>query len=125
IGLEMTKADPPDRGGIDQCGHGVAHGRKQPLHAGVIQQRLLIAHEKLIELEIALRNKRGDPINIGGDFGDLGHRFSSYVFTNLPECINFLNSSTMPSRRYIRPSLQSPSAIRTPAPFPKRSIGGA
>jgi hypothetical protein len=41
----------------------------------VKQQGLLVVHEKLIELQIHLRNKGGDAIHIGGDFRDLGHRF--------------------------------------------------
>jgi hypothetical protein len=80
IGFEMTEADPSDSGGRQQRGHSVPHDWKQSFHTRVKQQGLLVAHEKLIELEIRLRNKCGDAIHIGGDFRDLGHRFFSHHF---------------------------------------------
>src|SRR5574337_1988850 len=50
------------------------HHREKPFHASVIQQGLVVPHQELIELEIRLGDEGGDAIEVGGDFGDLGHR---------------------------------------------------
>jgi hypothetical protein len=82
IGLEMTEPDPPDLRGWQQLGNGVAHDRKEPPHARVEQQRFIVAHEELIELQIRLGHERGDAIDIGSDFRDLGHWFFLAFFIN-------------------------------------------
>ena len=45
------------------------------------QQRLLVSHQKLVELQIEVGNKGRDPEYIRGDFGDLGHRAAQRVIS--------------------------------------------
>jgi hypothetical protein len=84
VGLEVAEADPSDCGGIDQCSHGFTHDRKQRLHAGVIEHRLFVAHEELIELQIYLGSERRDTKHIRSDFVDLSHQF--FLRTPFTQC---------------------------------------
>jgi hypothetical protein len=50
VGLEVAEPDPAQAGRIDQGGNGLAHGGEDGAHAGMEEQRLVVAHEELIEL---------------------------------------------------------------------------
>jgi hypothetical protein len=52
VRLEVAEADPANSRGIDQAGDRFVHEREQGAHAGVEQQRLVVEHEELVELEV-------------------------------------------------------------------------
>ncbi len=69
----MAEADPPDRLRIEHRRHGVPNRREHRAGTGMKQQRLLVTHQKLIELQIELLHKRGDAKHIRCDLGHSGH----------------------------------------------------
>src|SRR5215510_11210042 len=73
VDLEMTPANPPQRGRVDDPGDGIANLGKHLSHAGVKQQRFLVTDEKVVELQIELRDVDGDAKQVLGDFVDLCH----------------------------------------------------
>src|ERR1051325_1042259 len=50
VRLEMAEPDPPYQRGLDHPCYFLTHQREHASHARVKQQRLVIPHEKLIEL---------------------------------------------------------------------------
>jgi hypothetical protein len=73
IGFEMAPGDVAQLAGIDQRGHGVAQGRKHGLEPGVKQQRLRVAHQEVVELQIEVRHMDREPEQVGGDLRDDNH----------------------------------------------------
>ncbi len=74
----MAESDPAQRPYIHERRHRFLHPRKQHARAGVIQQRLIIPHEELTELEIELIEEGSDAEQVRGDFGDLRHNPSRW-----------------------------------------------
>src|SRR4030095_5896499 len=52
VGLEVAKANTTKRSGIDQGRNCIAHVRENAPHSGVKKQRLFVAYEKLVELNV-------------------------------------------------------------------------
>ena len=77
VGLEMAEPDPADRRGIEDGRRRLADFVEEAAQVGVVEQRLLVAHQEAVELEIRLRIVRRQPEDIGRDLGDLGHNAAS------------------------------------------------
>ena len=73
VGFKVAPGDVPECGGINQRGDRFPQGREHPLEPRVKQQRLLVAHEEVVELHVELRDVNGEPEQVGGDFVDGGH----------------------------------------------------
>jgi hypothetical protein len=73
VGFKVTPRDVPEFRGINQFGHGFAQVGKHALESGVEEQRLLVAHEEMIELHVKVRNVNGESEKIGSDFIDGSH----------------------------------------------------
>jgi hypothetical protein len=73
IGLEVAPGHVAQAGRIDQGGHSVPELGEHHPEAGVKQQRLLIPHQKVVELQVQLRHMDREPEQIGSDLGDGGH----------------------------------------------------
>src|SRR5580698_717647 len=69
----MAEADVAQVGEVDQLGDGLANFRVHSAQPGVEQQRLIVFHQKMIELKIALWSKDRDAIEIRRDFRDDCH----------------------------------------------------
>jgi hypothetical protein len=84
IGFEMAPGDVAQLAGIDQRGHGVAQGRKHGLEPGVKQQRLRVAHQEVVELQIEVRHMDREPEQVGGDLRDDNHGSARQAHTAMP-----------------------------------------
>jgi hypothetical protein len=73
VELKVTPGNVPESYGINQCGDSFAQGREHAPEPGMKQQRLVIAHEKMIELHVEVWDVNGEPKQVGGDFIDAGH----------------------------------------------------
>ena len=71
--FKVTPGDMPEFRGINQRGDGFPQGREHPLEPCVKQQRLLVAHEEMIELYVKGRDVDGEPEKVRRDFMDAGH----------------------------------------------------
>src|SRR5262249_50201722 len=72
VHLEMTPADPTQRGWIDQRGDRVAHLREHAPHPGVKQERLIVLDQEMIELQVELRRINGNAEQVGCDLVNPG-----------------------------------------------------
>src|SRR6185436_14759024 len=61
IRFKMAEPDPLHRGRIEQRGHSVPSLRKERARAGMKQQRLVVTHEKLTELQIEFPHECRNP----------------------------------------------------------------
>jgi len=68
VHLEVAPADPPDRRRIQNTRNGVAHIREHTAHPGVEEERLLVANQEVIELQVNLRDVDRDAEQVGGQF---------------------------------------------------------
>jgi hypothetical protein len=73
IDLEVTEADPAELGRIDDPLHRLEHLGEHPPHARVVEERLIIHDEEVIELQVDLAEEDADAVDAGGDFSDEGH----------------------------------------------------
>ena len=77
VHLEVAPADPPQRRRVDHFRQRLAHLREHPAHAGVEEERLLVADQEMIELQIERLGIHADAVEIRGHFVDSGHDTSS------------------------------------------------
>ena len=56
VGFKVTPGNVPECCGINQRGDCFAQGWEHALEPGVKQQRLLVAHEEMIELHVEVRD---------------------------------------------------------------------
>ena len=71
VGLDVTEGDPSQGLRIDDLRHGIADQRVQLTHAGVEQERLLVADQELVERQTAgpdLGDVCREAEDVGGDF---------------------------------------------------------
>lgn len=73
VRFKVAPGDMAEFRGLDQRGHGCPQGRKHRFQPRVKPQRFLVAHEKMIELHVKVRDVNGEPERVGGDFVDGGH----------------------------------------------------
>src|SRR5579872_6069641 len=81
----MTEADVAQLGEVDEFGDGLANFRVHSAQPSVEQQRFIVFHQKMVELQIARLRKDRDAIDVRGDFrGDchasLLNRISEWPF---------------------------------------------
>src|SRR2546423_1524662 len=69
----MAKADPTNPSRIEHACNRITDGWKQRPETGMKQQRLLVPHYKLIELQIEVREERGNAEDVRRNFRNLGH----------------------------------------------------
>src|SRR5438132_13355944 len=69
----MAEADPTNPSRIEHGRNRITDGWKQRPETGMKQQRLLVPHYKLIELQIEVREERGNAEDVRRDFRNLGH----------------------------------------------------
>lgn len=74
VRLKVAPTDPAQHRRIEHLGDPLKHLGKHAPQAGVEEQRLVILHQEMIEAEIDLRIEDGDAVNVGSDFGNVGHR---------------------------------------------------
>src|SRR5712692_4380414 len=80
----MSLLNPSHPGRIYHFRNLLAHYHKHRLHPGVIQQRLLVAHEELVELHSQIGKVSADTKNIRGDFG-YGRHISNLQTTTITQ----------------------------------------
>ena len=71
VGLDVTEGDPSQGLRIDDLRHGIADQRIQLTHAGVEQERLLVADKELVERQTTgpdLGDVCREAEDVGGDF---------------------------------------------------------
>ncbi len=75
IRFEMTPGDIAKRSRMNQGGQGIPQFGEYSLQAGMKEQRFIVANKEVIELQIKLWYINAKSKQIGGDFGDGGHRW--------------------------------------------------
>ena len=73
VGLEVTAVDPTQLAGLDEPQHGFLEVRKHAAQAGVHQQRLVVADEKVVELHADLRVHDRQAEDVGSDLINARH----------------------------------------------------
>ena len=73
VRLEVTETDPAYRRGVDDARHGVPYTGVYALHPGMVEKRLLVLDEKMVELKPDIRRIGRNAIDIRSDLGDVGH----------------------------------------------------
>src|SRR5579872_1266347 len=81
----MAEADVPQLGKVDELGDGLANFRVHSAQPSVEQQRFIVFHQKMVELQVARLRKDRDAIDVRRDFrGDchasLLNRISGWPF---------------------------------------------
>ena len=70
IRLEMAEADPANLGGFDDLPNRLQQLWEHGPHSRVIQQRLVVLHKELVELQVEISEVGRDAIHVRCDFGD-------------------------------------------------------
>ena len=61
VDFEVAPADPPQCGRVDDLCDRLTDRREHPAHARVKQERLLVADDEVIELQVDFGNEHGNP----------------------------------------------------------------
>src|SRR5580658_9472771 len=69
----MAEADVAQPGNVDELGDGFANFLVKSAQPGMVQQGLVVFHQKMVELQIGRLSKDRNPINIRRDFRDDRH----------------------------------------------------
>src|SRR5579863_139228 len=81
----MAEADVPQLGKVDELGDGLANFRVHSAQPSVEQQRFIVFHQKMVELQVARLRKDRDAIDVRRDFrggchASLLNRISGWPF---------------------------------------------
>jgi hypothetical protein len=81
IRLEMAEADVAQGGKVDELRDGIANFRVHSAQPGVEQQRFIVFHQKMVELEIPPLSEDRNAIDIRRDFrGDRPASLLNWIF---------------------------------------------
>ena len=70
VGLEVAEPDPAERRRLDDGCDRLPRHPEHASHERVHEERLVVLHEILVELEAIVRMERGDAVDVRGDLGD-------------------------------------------------------
>src|SRR5579863_3999601 len=85
----MAEADVPQLGKVDELGDGLANFRVHSAQPSVEQQRFIVFHQKMVELQVARLRKDPDAIDVRRDFRGDCHASVLNRISGWPSILSF------------------------------------